>query len=118
MSRILGLDIGAVKTGIAISDELQLTARPLMVVPTKQLRGEIVQLMESYDIGRIVVGRPRSLDGSLGQQVAETKRIVEALQLPATLELTYEDETATTVENGTDDAAACGMLRGYLAEHR
>ena len=118
MTRVLGLDIGTVRTGIAISDELRLTARPLMVVETTNLQAAILDVLESYEVGTIVIGRPRSLDGSLGEQVAATGRIVESLKFPESIEIMYEDETATTVENGTDDAAACGMLRGYLAEHQ
>ena len=117
MSRVIGLDIGEARTGIAISDELGLTARPLETVETGRLGQRLSELLDEFSGARLVVGRPRSLDGSLGPQAARTKEIVAGLNLERPV--TYEDETGTTQAagtGGTDADAACVMLQGYLDE--
>ena len=114
--RLLALDIGTARTGIAISDELRLTARPLETVPAAELKQRLAELTKEYGITRVIVGRPRSLDGSLGDQVTIVERLAEELQeLP--IELVYEDESATTPPSGDDAAAAHAILEGYLREH-
>lgn len=116
--RTLGLDIGDVRTGVAVSDELGWTARPLLTLPTQNLTAALPELLRTYDVRRVVVGRPRSLDGSLGAQADKIEEVVDWLRAEIPVEFSYEDETATTAEapGGTDEAAACVMLQGYLDE--
>ena len=116
--RLLGLDIGTARTGVAVSDELGLTARPLETVPTGELTNRLPELLKEYGTDTIIVGRPRSLDGSLGQQVAVTERIIDHLGAAVDARFIFEDESATTPEGGDDAAAACVMLQGYLTEHQ
>lgn len=114
--RLLALDIGAVRTGIALSDELRLTARALETVPTTDLHDRLADRLAEFEVTTVVVGRPRSLDGSLGAQVEFTERTVQELRtLPA--EFIYEDETGTSPADGDDAAAARVILEGYLREH-
>lgn len=115
--RVLALDVGAARTGIAVSDELRLTARALETVPTDRLEGRLQELITEYSPVVLVVGRPRSLDGSLGQQVEATEKLVEQLQGTIELPFEYEDETGTTPPSGDDAAAARAILEGYLSEH-
>lgn len=119
MSRILGLDVGDARTGLALSDELRITAVPHSVVPTTELAGTLKALTSEHGIRTIVVGRPRHLDGSIGEQAVKIDGIVEQLKLAVPAEYVYEDETGTTAEAASDsDAeAARGMLQGYLDEH-
>lgn len=125
MSRLLGLDIGDRRTGIAVSDELGLTARAVKTVETAQLSEAVTALRDEFGFGTVVTGRPRSLDGSLGKQAERTDAVVETLKLAAPAEYVYEDETGTTVaaeaqaegsRAGTDAEAARVMLQGYLDE--
>lgn len=114
--RLIALDIGTVRTGVAISDELRLTARALETVPTAELPVRLAGLLAEHGVTQVIIGRPRSLDGSLGKQVAATEQIVDELRhLPA--ELTFEDETGTTPPDGDDALAARAILEGYLREH-
>lgn len=119
MTRLFGLDIGDRRTGIAISDELGLTARALKTVETAELPAVLKELQSEYEAGVIIVGRPRSLDGSLGQQAERVDAVVSALKSSVPAKYIYEDETGTTVDSadGTDAEAARVILQGYLNEH-
>ncbi|MSU76389.1 Holliday junction resolvase RuvX [Patescibacteria group bacterium] len=118
MTRLIGLDIGDARTGIALSDEVGLTARALETVPTDSLGEAVKKVVAEHDVTTVVVGRPRHLDGSLGTQAEKIDVIVETLKLAAPAEYIYEDETGTTkaAADGTDAEAARVMLQGYLDE--
>lgn len=121
MTRVLGLDIGDRRTGIAVSDELGLTARALETVETAVLPEALAKRQAEFGVGTIVVGRPRSLDGSLGQQAERIDAVVERLKPAVPAEYVYEDETGTTKAaeaqaDGSDAEAARVMLQGYLNE--
>ena len=121
MTRVLGLDVGDRRTGIAVSDELGLTARALETVETAALSEALAKRQAEFGVGTIVVGRPRSLDGSLGRQAERIDAVVERLKLAAPAEYVYEDETGTTKAaeaqaDGSDAEAARVMLQGYLNE--
>lgn len=117
--RILGLDVGDARTGVAVSDELGLTARAVTTVSTDQLAAELKQYLAETEATTVVVGRPRHLDGSLGEQAARVDAVVEQLKLAAPAQYVYEDETGTTAAatDGSDAEAARVMLQGYLDEH-
>lgn len=116
--RFIGLDIGQARTGLSVSDELALTARPLMVVPTKQLTGVLAEQSAALGVDQFVVGRPRHLGGELGQQAAAIDAVVTKLRQAVSGTYHYEDETATTLAGGSDDAAAAVMLQGFLEERQ
>ena len=116
--RIVAIDLGAARTGLAVSDDSGLVARPLKTVPTDRLADELRGLAEA-GVGRFVVGRPRTLDGELGKQAEWVDAQVERLKVavPGTYE--YEDETGSTAESasqgdGSDAGAARVILQGYL----
>ena len=116
--KIVAIDLGAARSGLAVSDDSGLVARPLKTVPTDRLADELRGLVEE-GVARFVVGRPRTLEGELGKQAAWVDAQVERLKaaVPATYE--YEDETGSTAEaasqgDGSDDAAARVILQGYL----
>lgn len=118
--RILGLDIGLVRTGIALSDELGWTASPLQTVPTETLPAVLPTLIEQHSVVTVVAGRPRNMDGSLGEQDQRTSDIVAQFSGQITVPIVYEDESATTLAAGagaTDADAARVMLQGYLDEN-
>ncbi len=116
--RVLGLDVGDVRTGVAVSDELGWTARPLVTVPTADLLKNLPELIKKYALERVVVGRPRHLSGGLGAQAEKVDEIVDWLKAELPVEFVYEDESGTTAAapGGTDEEAASVMLQGYLDE--
>ncbi|HEY8108420.1 MAG TPA: RuvX/YqgF family protein [Patescibacteria group bacterium] len=116
--KVVGIDLGSARSGLAVSDEHGMVARPLKTVPTDRLAEELRGLARD-GASRFVVGRPRSLDGSLGKQAEWVDAQVERLKtaVPGTYE--YEDETGTTAEaaaqgDGSDAGAARVILQGYL----
>ena len=74
--RVIGLDYGSKTVGVALSDELMLTAQPLTTIhrdrPTKlrQTLAQIEQIIEQYDVDRIVVGWPKKLDNEEGERLS------------------------------------------------
>jgi len=75
MSRILAIDYGTKRTGIAVSDPLRLIAGGLETVPTKELEGWLAKYFGREDVGTIVVGKPTQMNGA----PSETWRYVEPL---------------------------------------
>lgn len=99
MARIMGLDVGDRKIGVAISDEMGWTAQPVTVVQrqnAEQALAELVGLAREYEVGRVVVGLPRNMDGSLGPQAEKTKTFAEKLGNELRIEIDYWDERLST----------------------
>jgi len=101
MSRVLGIDFGTKRLGLAISDARRTLASPLTVYHRKDLQSDLQflsDLISQYQISEIVLGLPINMDGSLGEkahQVLEFKRILEEhVKIPV---LTF-DERLTTAE--------------------
>ena len=102
--RVIGLDYGSKTVGVALSDELMLTAQPLTTIhrdrPTKlrQTLAQIEQIIEQYDVDRIVVGWPKKLDNEEGERCEKTKEFGDMLENRTGLELIYQDERLTTAQ--------------------
>ena len=102
--RVIGLDYGSKTVGVALSDELMLTAQPLTTIhrdrPTKlrQTLAQIEQIIEQYDVDRIVVGWPKKLDNEEGERCEKTKEFGDMLENRAGLEIIYQDERLTTAQ--------------------
>ena len=93
--RILCLDVGDERIGLALSDELGMVARPLEIV--RRVAGpasfrRMVALCEKHGVERIVVGLPLLMDGSPGKQVQSTEAYVAGLRTHTDLPITYWDE--------------------------
>jgi putative Holliday junction resolvase len=125
LMRILGVDLGRRRTGLALSDPLELTCSPLAVVEEREqerLLLRIVQVMREHDVGEIVVGLPRPLAGGTNRQVESVVAFVESLAARADKPVNTWDErfTSKLAARGrprrlADDAvAACYMLQSYL----
>ncbi len=119
--KVLALDYGAARTGVAVSDPTGTLARPLRVVRragSEDGLKELAELVRAEEVDRVVVGLPLTLRGERGEQAEETERFAEALA--ATLEIPVEryDERFTTTLAGPgadDDArAAAHLLTSYL----
>jgi putative Holliday junction resolvase len=135
--RILGLDVGARRVGVAISDPLGIIARPLKTLKRVSLEHNleaIAALVAEHDVGLVVVGQPLSLDGTEGPQAKRvnhyTKKLAEHLTVPvAAWDERFSTATADDIlrqtrkekakrrarANGEIDAiAAAVILQGYL----
>jgi putative Holliday junction resolvase len=140
MSRILGVDLGSVRIGLALSDPTGTLASPFAVLtrtgdPAADRRA-IVAAAREGEAARIVVGLPRALDGTEGPAAQAARAEIAALAAVAGDDLPVEayDERLTTViaqrslvdagvrragrKQVVDKVAAAVMLQGYLDAHR
>lgn len=99
--RILGLDAGEKRLGVALSDPMQVVARPLAVI-RRGARAEdyaaIARLIQEHQVVRIVCGYPLSLDGTEGPQGRRVRRYAEALQEALNVPVVLWNESYSTVE--------------------
>ncbi len=137
--RIMGLDFGSKTCGVALTDELLMTAQPKEIIrrerPAK-LRGtlqRIEELIEEYNVGMIVLGLPLNMDDSQGERAKLTLEFKDKLERRTGLPVVMSDERLTTVEADeemdemgirgadrkkyVDMLAACVILRDYMNSH-
>jgi len=121
--KVLALDYGRARTGVAVSDPTGTIARPLCVVDAAGSNGlaQITALIDEHDVERVVVGLPLTLRGERGEQARETEAFVEALADVARVPVVTFDERFTTdlaeqsPANAPEDArAAAHLLSSYL----
>lgn len=134
--RILGLDFGTKTVGVAVSDELLITAQGVEIIrrkaPTKlrQTLARIDELVGEYGVEKIVLGYPKNMNNTEGERCERTKEFQEMLEKRTGLEVVLWDERLTTVsadnammemgirrENRkeyVDEIAAIFILQGYL----
>ena len=116
--KVLALDYGAARTGVAVSDATGTVARPLEIVARAASdRGlaRVLELIRGEEAELVVVGLPLTLRGEHGAQAAETERFVERLRAAVTVPVEVYDERFTSVLAGGDDArAAAHLLTSYL----
>lgn len=99
MKRILGLDVGDKTLGVAVSDELGLTAQGVTVRQRSSLAADMVFLREmcaQYEVAAIVVGLPKNMDGSLGPQAQKTLAFIEHVRRASALPVIAWDERLST----------------------
>ncbi len=99
--RILGLDVGTKRIGIAISDELGWTAQGIKTLHRSNGQsdlGEIRDIAREYGVEKIVVGLPRNMNGSLGPQAEMTLGFVQELREILGVPIVTWDERLSTVE--------------------
>ena len=131
--RILGLDYGEKRMGVAVCDELGLTAQglPTIIRKTKKHDLEILKnIIKNYNIEKIVIGYPVRLDGLEGIQCEKVNRFASLLEKNFFLPVVKWPETLSTKEaeeiliksgvrwkkrkDKVDKLAACLILQGYL----
>lgn len=103
MHRIMGLDIGDRRIGVAVSDPTQTLATPLKTIVRKDDESvvlEITALIKQHDIGRLVIGLPYLLDGSLGEQARKVMEFTAKIRGRTALETVMQDERLTSVTAG------------------
>ena len=127
--KVLALDYGSARTGVAVSDPTGTVARPLCVVERAASEAGLARLLElvrKEGAERVVVGLPLTLRGARGGQAAETERFVEGLRAAVDVPVETFDERFTTTlaergGNGTsepDARAAAHLLTGFLEWRR
>lgn len=124
--KVVALDYGSARTGVAVSDPTGTIARPLGVVEgaaSEAGLARLAELVREEGAERIVVGLPLTLRGERGTQAQETEAFVEALRQTVEVPVESYDERFTTglaVSVGSDEApedarAAAHLLSSYLA---
>ena len=115
MGRIMGLDYGSVTMGVAVSDELLITAQGVEVIRRKEenkLRHtlqRIEELIEMYDVKLIVLGYPKNMNNTEGERCQKSEALKEALERRTGLDVVLWDERLSTV------SAHRSMLEGDLS---
>jgi putative Holliday junction resolvase len=119
--KVLALDYGSARTGVAVSDPSGTLARPLCVVEragTEDGLARLRALVQEEGAERLVVGLPLTLRGTRGEQARETEGFVESLRAVVDIPIETFDERFTTTLAGPgpgDDArAAAHLLSSYL----
>lgn len=123
--RLLALDLGARRVGVAVSDELRLSVRPLPPLARaswKKLLGQIAALCRSFDAKGVVVGLPVNLDGTEGAAAAEARRVARNLALSLSLPVHLQDERLTSRDaeqslrrDGATDGEVAARIDGEAA---
>ena len=123
--RVLALDYGAARTGVAVSDATGLIARPLGIVERASSQAGLERLraiVSEHDPERVVVGLPLTLQGERGAQAGETEAFVARLRNSIDVPVETYDERFTTAlassapgDAPEDARAAAHLLESYLA---
>jgi putative Holliday junction resolvase len=119
--KVLALDYGRARTGVAVSDPTGTIARPVGVVKGGDI-DRIVELIREHGVERVVVGLPLTLRGEYGEQARETQAFIDALARASGVEIVPFDERFTTnlaeqmaSAGAEEDArAAAHLLSSYL----
>lgn len=132
--RLLALDLGAKRVGVALSDELRITVNPLPAIERrswKDLLRRVAAIIESYDAQGLVIGLPLSLDGSEGSAAWDVREVAEKFRKSLNVPVRLHDERLTTVaaterlqasgrsaqeiEQQVDSESATEILRDFIA---
>jgi putative Holliday junction resolvase len=131
ITRILGLDVGDSRIGLALSDPLGILATPLTIInraDESTAIEKITGIVRKNEVGRVIVGLPLNMNGTQGQQAEKTIVFVKALSRFLEVPVEYRDERLSTVsarelirgvrkttrETRYDAAAAALILQSYL----
>lgn len=137
IQRVLALDIGQVRIGVAISDKLMLFAHPFKTIQWKSIEDfitEIKQVIHTEDIGQLVVGVPYTLKGTKSQQTVRVLKLIDVLCAQLDVPISKMDERLTTRlaeqqlrasgkkaskhRDIIDQVAAVNILQSYLDKVR
>jgi putative holliday junction resolvase len=134
--RFLGLDIGSKRIGLALSDELGITAQGLPTLlcttPKNDMR-KVLEIASQHNVEKIVVGLPKNMDGTLGKSVEQVLTFIQGMKVRTTIPIEVWDERLSTVavnrtlisanvsrrrrKDVVDKLAAVYILQGFLDSH-
>lgn len=131
--KMMAIDFGDARTGVAMCDPLEMLASPFKVIKQRdiaKLVDEIALIAREQNVERIVVGYPKNMDGSNGERAAKTETLMNKLKLVTNLDVVLWDERNTTVlahkilkdnevfgkkrKNIVDAVAAVLILENYI----
>ncbi|HXG48595.1 MAG TPA: Holliday junction resolvase RuvX [Methylomirabilota bacterium] len=134
--RYLALDPGSKRVGVAVSDELRMIAQPLEFIPAEPFAGFLVRLQQivtEKEVGLILVGMPRNMDGTYGPAAERVREWVAALASKLSIPIKTWDERLTSAQANrvlgqgrvrrdqrkqkVDAMAAAILLQSYLDAH-
>ncbi len=132
----MGLDVGSKKIGIALTDPLRVTVRPHATLKREDLARDssrIADLIAEYEVIRLIIGRPKHLNGTESDIIQIIEPLVSALEAKVDLPIIWSDERLSSKEaeeimnelgvkpadqrRNRDAFAAAVILRRYLEEH-
>ncbi|MBO4897823.1 MAG: Holliday junction resolvase RuvX [Clostridia bacterium] len=135
--RILGIDYGDARVGIAVSDLLGITAQGIDVIAEKNFENQVEKVasyVKEYKAEKIVLGFPKNMNGTVGERGEKTKVFADALKKQVDAEIIFWDERLTTaaahrtLAEGSvsgkkrkgilDKLSAVFILQGYLDSQR
>jgi putative Holliday junction resolvase len=134
--RIMGLDIGDKRIGVALSDPGEILASPFIIIERTSEEediGAVVDIIDQREVGKLIVGLPRTMSGTVGQQASKVEAFVEQLRRHIQIPIELRDERLSTVsarrlmqstgrkakkKSRYDAAAAAVILQTYLEERR
>jgi putative holliday junction resolvase len=131
--RILAIDYGTRRMGIALSDELKMIAQPLEFIPAEPFAGfleRLKELLQNNQVELILVGMPRNMDGTYGPAATKAQELVAALRSAVSVPIKTWDERLTSAQANriliaggvrreqrkqkVDKTAAAILLQSYL----
>lgn len=131
--RVLAIDHGTVRMGIAMSDEFKMIAQPLEFIPAEPFSGfldRLRELLREYEVELILLGMPRNMDGSYGEASLKVRDFEAVLKNSITVPMKTWDERLTSVQanralsegrakkkkkrQNVDAIAAAILLQSYL----
>ena len=111
--KIMSVDYGESRTGIAICDKNEVLASPYTVIKETyqpKLVTQIIKIVNDESVEKIVIGLPRNMDGSYGYRCDECKALAEAIKKELSIDIDFEDERLTTVIS--HDVLSSNNVRG------
>ena len=134
--RLLAIDLGVKRIGVAVCDELRISIRPLSTIERrswKELLRRVLALINTYDAKALVIGLPLRLDGEEGQASKEARTIADKFRLSLGVPVYLQDERLTTfaaesamksdgrseleIERQVDSEAAAIILRDFITSN-
>ena len=105
MSRLLGIDYGTVRIGLALSDPTRTLASPLPFLDNKspeQVTSAITALIQAHQVTGLVIGLPRNMDGSYGPSAEKVREFIAQIQPHLSAQIVALDERLTTAQASRD----------------
>jgi len=134
--RLLAIDLGVKRIGVAVCDELRISVTPLDMIERrswKDLLRRVSALVETYDAKGLVIGLPLSLDGEEGQASRDARTIADKFRLSIRIPVHLQDERLTTfaaksalksqgrseneIQRAVDSEAAAIILRDFITSN-
>ncbi|MEM0530533.1 Holliday junction resolvase RuvX [Zongyangia sp. HA2173] len=135
--KIMAVDLGDARTGLAVCDRTEFLASPIGVIHERDLNKLVVQVsvaVDEYQVSHVVVGYPKNMDGTTGERAQKCERFAQRLRNVVTVPVELWDERRTTVtaheilneadirgqkrKDMVDEVAATIILESYLAYRR